>query len=197
MLRSLRDSYEQVFSPANNNSDNSHGDQWQEQEQEQLGGGDQHRGSGYLAPLEVGSPSPLSTNTEAEDRGENNASLGDGGRRFFGGVDDDARIGSYDNGSNDGVDENHHRDGSAAHDQIFQLPHSVSLSPKQASWLLYLAGMVGMTFLNPLCCVLAMKYANPSILAPFSGLTLVWVVLFSGAAVGERPGPSQIGRAHV
>lgn len=53
------------------------------------------------------------------------------------------------------------------------------------SWLLYMSGMIGMTFLNPLFCVLAMKYANPSILAPFSGLTLVWVVLFSGYAIGE------------
>lgn len=48
-----------------------------------------------------------------------------------------------------------------------------------------------MSFLNPLCCVLAMKYANPSILAPFSGLTLVWVVLFSGVVVNEYPGRSQ------
>lgn len=50
---------------------------------------------------------------------------------------------------------------------------------------------IGMTFLNPLCCILAMKYANPSVLAPFSGLTLVWVVLFSSHVVGERPGSSQ------
>ena len=65
------------------------------------------------------------------------------------------------------------------------------ISPTQISWTLYIFGMIGMTFLNPLCCVLAMKYANPSILAPFSGLTLVWVVLFSGRVVGETPGVSQ------
>lgn len=65
------------------------------------------------------------------------------------------------------------------------------LSPNQTSWLLYLSGMIGMSFLNPLCCVLAMKYANPSILAPFSGLTLVWVILFSGVVVNEFPGRSQ------
>lgn len=65
------------------------------------------------------------------------------------------------------------------------------LSQKQISWLLYVSGMIGMSFLNPLCCVLAMKYANPSILAPFSGLTLVWVVLFSGVVVNEHPGRSQ------
>lgn len=56
---------------------------------------------------------------------------------------------------------------------------------KTISWILYISGMIGMTFLNPLFCVLAMKYSNPSMLAPFSGLTLVWVVLFSGYAIGE------------
>jgi len=64
-------------------------------------------------------------------------------------------------------------------------------SAKQISWGLYLSGMVGMSFLNPLCCVLAMKYANPSILAPFSGLTLVWVVLFSSVVLDEHPKISQ------
>ena len=65
------------------------------------------------------------------------------------------------------------------------------LGPTRVSWALYISGMVGMSLLNPLCCVLAMRFANPSILAPFSGLTLVWVVLFSGRAVGEPPGLSQ------
>jgi len=62
---------------------------------------------------------------------------------------------------------------------------------KAVSWFLYLFGMVGMSFLNPLCCVLAMQYANPSILAPFSGLTLVWVIMFSGVVIGERPQRTQ------
>ena len=53
-------------------------------------------------------------------------------------------------------------------------------------------GMVGMTFLNPLCGVLAMNYASPSILAPFSGLTLVWIVLFSKHLIDEEPSRSQI-----
>ena len=57
---------------------------------------------------------------------------------------------------------------------------------------LRLSGMFGMTLLNPLCCVLAMNYASPSILAPFSGLTLVWVILFSEYLIGERPMPIQI-----
>lgn len=60
------------------------------------------------------------------------------------------------------------------------------------AWTLRLSGMVGMTFLNPLFCVLAMNYANPSILAPFSGLTLVWIVLFCKPLIGEQPQPSQI-----
>lgn len=68
---------------------------------------------------------------------------------------------------------------------------SYKISLKSVAWIIYLSGMIGMSFLNPLCCVLAMKYANPSILAPFSGLTLVWVVLFSGNVLGEYPGRSQ------
>jgi drug/metabolite transporter (DMT)-like permease len=54
------------------------------------------------------------------------------------------------------------------------------------------SGMIGMTFLNPLFCVLAMNYASPSILAPFSGLTLVWIVLFSETMIGEKPQRKQI-----
>jgi hypothetical protein len=49
------------------------------------------------------------------------------------------------------------------------------------------SGMIGMTLLNPLACVLAMNYASPSILAPFSGLTLVWIVLLSNPIIGEQP----------
>ena len=66
-----------------------------------------------------------------------------------------------------------------------------SMPDKHLSWLLYVSGMIGMSFLNPLCCILAMQYANPSILAPFSGLTLVWIILLSGVVVGEYPGWSQ------
>jgi hypothetical protein len=54
------------------------------------------------------------------------------------------------------------------------------------------SGMFGMTFLNPLFCVLAMNYASPSILAPFSGLTLVWIILFSEQIISERPEKKQI-----
>ena len=58
--------------------------------------------------------------------------------------------------------------------------------------ILRISGMIGMTFLNPLFCVLAMNYASPSILAPFSGLTLVWIVLFSETLIGEKPQKQQI-----
>ena len=54
------------------------------------------------------------------------------------------------------------------------------------------SGMFGMSVLNPLCCVLAMNYASPSILAPFSGLTLVWVIVFSYPALNEIPSRQQI-----
>lgn len=59
------------------------------------------------------------------------------------------------------------------------------------SKLLRLAGMFGMTFVNPAFCVLAMNYASPSILAPFSGLTLVWVIVLSRPMIGESPTMSQ------
>jgi len=45
------------------------------------------------------------------------------------------------------------------------------------------------------CCVLAMNYASPSILAPFSGLTLVWIVLLSSPLIGEQPAPRQVAAA--
>lgn len=54
------------------------------------------------------------------------------------------------------------------------------------------SGMFGMTILNPFFCVLAMNYASPSILAPFSGLTLVWIILFSEYVISERPQTKQI-----
>jgi len=54
------------------------------------------------------------------------------------------------------------------------------------------SGMFGMSVLNPICCVLAMNYASPSILAPFSGLTLVWVILFSPLVNNETPSSRQI-----
>mmetsp|Transcript_39995 Transcript_39995/g.73211 ORF Transcript_39995/g.73211 Transcript_39995/m.73211 type:complete len:449 (+) Transcript_39995:225-1571(+) len=122
-----------------------------------------------LVPLEVGSISPPSISNHPEESFSS---------EDYGGNDNDpTAIGYFFNTSvgnrNDNIKINN----------IF--------SPKQIAWLLYLSGMVGMTFLNPLCCVLAMKYANPSILAPFSGLTLVWVVLFSSMVVDEHPGKSQ------
>jgi hypothetical protein len=54
------------------------------------------------------------------------------------------------------------------------------------------SGMIGMTLLNPLACVLAMNYASPSILSPFSGLTLVWIVLLSNPMIGEQPTVPQV-----
>ena len=70
--------------------------------------------------------------------------------------------------------------------------HSTSSSLHRQSKLLRYSGMFGMTVLNPICCVWAMQYASPSILAPFSGLTLVWIVLFSDALIGERPQYMQV-----
>ena len=72
---------------------------------------------------------------------------------------------------------------------------SISNERQFPSWFPYClryCGMFGMSVLNPVCCVLAMNYASPSILAPFSGLTLVGVILFSQAIVGEKPTNPQI-----
>jgi EamA-like transporter family len=76
-------------------------------------------------------------------------------------------------------------------------PESTIL-PTSKNWLpvaLRYSGMIGMTFLNPLCCVLAMNYASPSILAPFSGLTLVWIVLLSSPLINEQPSHRQVSAA--
>lgn len=72
---------------------------------------------------------------------------------------------------------------------------NTSRSDSIPSWVPYClrySGMFGMSVLNPICCVLAMNYASPSILAPFSGLTLVWVILFSHSVVGEKPTNPQV-----
>jgi hypothetical protein len=53
-------------------------------------------------------------------------------------------------------------------------------------------GTLGMTTLNPLTTVIAMNYASPSILAPFSGLTLVWIILFSPLVLEETPSLRQV-----
>jgi len=99
-------------------------------------------------------------------------------------------VGSNDDPRESFLSEN---DGDDVSNEFTKQDNAVSfyLSPKTMSWLLYISGLIGMTFLNPICCVLAMKYANPSVLAPFSGLTLVWVVLFSSHFVGEHPRLSQ------
>jgi len=53
-------------------------------------------------------------------------------------------------------------------------------------------GVLGMTTLNPLFCVKSLTYASPSILAPFSGLTLVFIVACSEHTIGEKPSTSQV-----
>ncbi len=67
-----------------------------------------------------------------------------------------------------------------------------STNKQVAALSLRYSGMFGMTILNPLFCVLAMNYASPSILAPFSGLTLVWIILCSEYFISERPQRKQM-----
>ena len=54
------------------------------------------------------------------------------------------------------------------------------------------AGILGMSALNPIFDLLAMSYANPSLLAPFSGLALAWIVLLSEQLLGEPPHRIQV-----
>ena len=49
------------------------------------------------------------------------------------------------------------------------------------------AALFFMTFLNPALDIGAMAFCSPSILAPFSGVSLAWVVLLSNRLVGEQP----------
>jgi drug/metabolite transporter (DMT)-like permease len=79
---------------------------------------------------------------------------------------------------------------------LHRIDHQDDVSMESVStWFPYClryAGMLGMSVLNPICCVLAMNYASPSILAPFSGLTLCWVILGSPCVNNEKPSSQQI-----
>jgi EamA-like transporter family len=94
----------------------------------------------------------------------------------------------------------HHSDGifvaatdnASTHESSFERSHFFTSAQRRLPITLRVMGMIGMTFLNPLCSVLAMNYASPSILAPFSGMTLVWIVLFSQPALGEPPSLLQV-----
>ena len=72
------------------------------------------------------------------------------------------------------------------------IPNTGRNNPTLLPYSLRYSGMFGMSVLNPICCVLAMNYASPSILAPFSGLTLVWVILGSPLVNNEKPSNQQI-----
>jgi len=67
-------------------------------------------------------------------------------------------------------------------------------TPQQlvASQTMRWAGILGMSALNPIFDLLAMNYANPSLLAPFSGLALAWIVLLSEQLIGEPPQRIQV-----
>jgi drug/metabolite transporter (DMT)-like permease len=91
-----------------------------------------------------------------------------------------------------------HPTGGSAELQLTAVEEALSLHAarkrrgKIIAYALRFGGMIGMTFLNPTCSVLAMNYASPSILAPFSGLTLVWIVLLSQPLNHERPTARQV-----
>lgn len=134
-----------------------------------------------LAPLEVGSPPPRNDNVPSHPQESFSSQEGE---------TNEARSNKNNTSGGYFFNANNTTSDNLIRSSCLKISKP-AFSPSTIAWLLYLSGMVGMSLLNPLCCVLAMQYANPSILAPFSGLTLVWVVLFSGAALGEYPGKSQ------
>ena len=202
-MRGVRDAYEEVFSPVNSVHHQQHEQQQHvdsnntllldDQSRSGFENGANHNSSSGLAPLEVGSPSRLSNKNPADE----SFSQDDTSSSEDHMVSNQQRGSYFFNDSNNAAMRSSLLPHNHSSNNINQLHNTQNnnkqsvLSPKQTSWLLYLSGMIGMSILNPVCCVLAMKYANPSILAPFSGLTLVWVVLFSGYVVNEHPGKSQ------
>lgn len=175
LLRGIKDAYEEVFSPNNNGSrkqlvpldDIRNSDRYEGLEETDCNNLQQNQQ--LFSPLEVSPRQQSDTLLQDESFSDcENSPLA-------------APIDAYFFSNNDCNNQQ----------QLITANSQSILSPNQTSWLLYLSGMIGMSFLNPLCCVLAMRYANPSILAPFSGLTLVWVILFSGVVVNEFPGRSQ------
>jgi hypothetical protein len=47
--------------------------------------------------------------------------------------------------------------------------------------------MIGVGIVNPVLCIVAMRYVSPSIGAPFAGLTMAWILLLSGPLLKEYP----------
>jgi len=54
------------------------------------------------------------------------------------------------------------------------------------------AGILGMSVFNPVFDLVALSNANPSLLAPFSGLALAWIILLSEQLIGEPPQRIQV-----
>jgi len=53
-------------------------------------------------------------------------------------------------------------------------------------------GLLALSVVGPVLDLLALSHANPSLLAPFAGLSLAWVVLFSQWITGERVEAHQV-----
>lgn len=66
-------------------------------------------------------------------------------------------------------------------------PH-LRLASQTMRW----AGLLGMSALAPFFDLIAMSHASPSLLVPFSGLTLAWIVLLSKQLIGEPPQRIQV-----
>jgi len=65
-------------------------------------------------------------------------------------------------------------------------------NPRVGALTLRWGGILGISALQPLTSIVAMAHASPALLAPFAGLTLVFIILFSKKTTGEPPRRSQI-----
>jgi drug/metabolite transporter (DMT)-like permease len=100
---------------------------------------------------------------------------------------------SHNNNNNNNTNTNNEDDESLASSSSILSFHRPSHRPDMRwAYGLRMSGMLGMTIFNPLCCVCAMNYASPSILAPLSGLTLVWIIVLAGPCIGEPPTRQQM-----
>jgi len=69
---------------------------------------------------------------------------------------------------------------------------TIPLHVQRASRRLRWTGLFCLVLLQPVSDVLAIMHASPALLAPFSGLSLAWIMLFSKQITGEPPRRMQI-----
>ena len=84
--------------------------------------------------------------------------------------------------------DHHHRTTSSSRTRNWRLLPRVMAAALALRW----SGLLSLSVLGPVLDVLALSRATPSLLAPFSGLSLAWIVLCSEPLIGERPSPPEV-----